>query len=194
MEVRKKPIQENYCLDKGRDNLDFQSLYKSRVLEQFDPLVHKTLARLFISPRHVSYEDYAQELRVKLLEIEASFDGNALGEDRIRFVAFAGRGLYWFLVSLLRKEKQLNSVSFDDIEAAVECEVPVESSRLELMFFMEEARRRLDAAEFELFQLLIDGEWTVTEIARFYKVQRKAIYRRKKKIVEKLSDLKELLL
>lgn len=88
----------------------------------------------------------------------------------------------------------MNSVSFDDIEAAVECEVPVESSRLELMFFMEEARRRLDAAEFELFQLLIDGEWTVTEIARFYKVQRKAIYRRKKKIVEKLSDLKELLL
>ena len=174
--------------------MDFQSLYRSRVLAQFEPLVHKTLARLFISPRHVSYEDYAQELRLKLLEIEAGFDGKALGEDRMRFVAFAGRGLYWFLISLLRKEKKAVSVSFDDIEAAIECEVPVESSRLELVLFLEEARRRLDAGEFELFQLLMHGEWTVTEIARFYGVQRKAIYRRKKKLVDKLSDLKDLLI
>lgn len=174
--------------------MDFHSLYKSRVLNQFEPLVHKTLARLFIHPRHVSYEDYAQELRLKLLEIESSFDGRALGEDRIRFVAFAGRGLYWYLVSLLRKEKQAVTVSFDDIEAAVECVVPLESSRLELVYFLEEVRRRLDEAEFELFQLLVDGEWTVTDIARFYDVSRKVIYRRKKKIVDKISDLKELLL
>lgn len=174
--------------------MDYNSLYKSRVLLQFEPLVHKTLARLYIQSRHIAYEDYAQELRVKLLEIESSFDGKALGEDRIRFVSFAGRGLYWFLVSLLRKEKQLDSVSFDDIEAAVECEVPLESSRLELVYFLEEARRRLEVEEFELFQLLADGEWTVTDIARFYGVQRKVIYRRKKKIVDKLSDLKELLL
>ena len=173
--------------------MDFHSLYKSRVLEQFEPLVHKTLARVFLSPRHVAYEDYAQELRLKLLEIEASFDGKALGEDRIRFVAFAGRGLYWFLISLLRKEKTAEMVSFDDIEAAVECELPMEAARLELVFFLEEARRRLEPSEFELFQLLSDGEWTVTDIAKFYGVQRKVIYRRKKKIADKLADIKDLL-
>lgn len=177
---------------KGRNVVDLNSLYKSRVLGQFEPLVHKSLARLFISPRHVSYEDYAQELRVKLLEIEASFDGEALGVDRIRFVAFAGRGLYWFLVSLLRKERQVDLVAFDDVESALEG-VPFESSRVELVFFLEEVRRRLSADELELFNLLADGSWSVTEIARFYGMQRKAIYRRKQRIVEKMSDLKELL-
>lgn len=164
------------------------------MLTQFEPLIHKTLQRMTINQRHISYEDYAQELRIKLLAIEESFDGEALGEDRIRFVAFAGKGLYWHLVSLLRKNQKKSEVSYDEIEAAADVDIPFESSRIELLFFMEEVRRRLDQSEYELLMMLCDESLTVTEIAKLYGVGRKTIYQRKNKIVSKINDLKTLLL
>ncbi|MGO4929526.1 sigma-70 family RNA polymerase sigma factor [Fundicoccus sp. Sow4_F4] len=174
--------------------MDYQSLYKSRILNQFEPLIHKTLQRMTIPQRHINYEDYAQELRMKLLTIEDSFDGKALGGDRIRFVAYAGKGLYWYLVTLLRKEQKKQEVSFDEVERAVDFDMPIENSRIELVIFLEEVRRRLDREEYELFLMLSDETLTVTEIARRYGVGRKTIYQRKNKIVDKINDLKTLLL
>ena len=50
--------------------MDVRSLHRSRVLVQFEKLIHRTLARAQVSQHHMFYEDYAQELRLKLLEIE----------------------------------------------------------------------------------------------------------------------------
>lgn len=179
--------------------MDVRSLHRSRVLAQFEKLIHRTLARAQVSQQHMFYDDYAQELRLKLLEIERNFDGQALGADRIRFVAFAGRGLYWQLISLLRKEKRVlpseNVADLLDYGAGeLVCTAPGETASTGMLVFIEEARRILTGDEFELFLLLCDGTWSMVELAEYYGVGRQTMYKRKEKLARKLEKLKGLLL
>lgn len=179
----------------GVSLIDYRSLYKSRVLDQFEPLIHKTLSRLFISQTHVNYQDYFQELRIKLLDIEATFDGDAMGKDRIRFVAYAGQGLKWHLLSILRKNSRQKEVSVEDITTlAEETIMPIESSKAAVLSFLEEIRRRLTLEEYELVLMLCDDTFTIEEIAEYFGIRRQTVYKRRAKIVSKIEDLKYLLL
>lgn len=179
--------------------MDVRSLHRSRVLAQFERLIHRTLARAQVSQQHMFYEDYAQELRLKLLDIEVGFDGKALGADRIRFVGFAGRGLYWHLISLLRKEKSVlpseNVAELLDYGTGkLVCTAPGEAASTGMLVFIEEARRLLSGDEFELFLLLCDGTWSMVELAEYYGVGRQTMYKRKERLAGKLEKLKGLLL
>lgn len=176
--------------------MDHHSLYKSYLLKQFEPLLHKTLHRLSIFQGHGSYEDYLQELRLKLLAIEAEFDGKPLKGDGIRFAAYAGKGLYWHLVNLLRSDNRQQEFLVEDISLVSDLEAPpipfLEGTHA-LTTFMEEVNQRLTQEELTLFYTLADGSYTMNEIATGYGVTRKTIYDRKKKLVAKLASLKYLL-
>lgn len=50
---------------------------------------------LYIYPSDNQYEDYLQELRIKLIKIAENFDGDPLVKDKYRFTNFAKRGLTW---------------------------------------------------------------------------------------------------
>lgn len=176
--------------------MDYHSLYKSYLLKQFEPLLHKTLHKLSIFQGHGSYEDYLQELRLKLLVIEAEFDGKPLKGDGIRFAAYAGKGLYWHLVNLLRSDNRQQELLVEDISLVSDLELPaipfLEGNHT-LKTFMEEVTRRLSQEELILFYTLADGSYTMSEIATGYGVSRKTIYERKKKLVTKIESLKYLL-
>ena len=79
--------------------MDHQYYYHEHLIRLFAPLVYKTLARCNIHSAHIHYDDYWQELRIKLLQIAQNFDGQPLtnDDDRYRFTAYAQRGLYWHL-------------------------------------------------------------------------------------------------
>lgn len=61
---------------------------------------------LYIYPSDNQYEDYLQELRIKLIKIAENFDGDPLVKDKYRFTKFAKRGLTWYLINLLRSDKK----------------------------------------------------------------------------------------
>ena len=78
----------------------------NQLLIQFEALVHKTMVRLNIQQHHMFYEDFTQELQLQLIEIYRSFEGNPLELeiDRYKFTAYAGQGLYWHGLNLLRQD------------------------------------------------------------------------------------------
>lgn len=176
--------------------MDYHSLYKSLLLKQFEPLLHKTLHRLNIFQGHWHYEDYLQELRLKLLTIDEAFDGKPLKGDGIRFAAYAGKGLYWHLVNLLRSENQQQEILVEDISLLSDTKgmlAPLQAGSYALSTFIEGVKQRLDKEELALFYVLADGSYSIHEIAASYGVSRKTIYERKKKLVEKIEELKVLL-
>lgn len=176
--------------------MDYHSLYKSLLLKQFEPLLHKTLHKLSIFQDHWFYEDYLQELRIKLLTIEEEFDGKPLKGDRIRFAAYAGKGLYWHLVNLLRTENQRKETFVEDISLMSDTEgmfAPLLEGNYALNSFIEGVKQRLDKEELALFYILADGSYEINEIAKNYGVSRKTIYERKKKMVSKIEGLKDII-
>lgn len=176
--------------------MDYHSLYKSYLLKQFEPLLHKALHRLNIYQGHWHYDDYLQELRLKLLTIADHFDGKPLKGDGVRFAAYAGKGLYWHLVNLLRNPTLSQEISVEDITllpAADAMIVPLDEGSHALNAFIEGVKLRLTDEELVLFYILADGSYPVSEIAAHYGVARKTIYDRKRKLVAKLEELKYLL-
>lgn len=176
--------------------MDYQSLYKSYLLKQFEPLLHKTLHRLNIYQGHWHYDDYLQELRLKLLAIADGFDGKPLKGDGVRFAAYAGKGLYWHLVNLLRHPSLSQEVLMEDmtlLPTADAMMVPLEEGSHTLSAFMEGVKERLAEEELVLFYILADGSYSISEIASQYGVARKTIYERKRKLVAKIEELKYLL-
>lgn len=181
--------------------MDLKSINSSKILIQFKPLVYKTLQRLHIMPQHMNYDDYFQELQIKLLDIYQSFDGDPLNidEDRYKFTAFAGRGLYWRGIDLF-KQRSFNTLPILDDEHLTRQmdETSEEVDEAESNIFLEEyysfAKKRLSDSEYELFKYLASQEFTVTQISKFMKVSRNSIYKKKKLIQGKIYDLKNELI
>lgn len=84
----------------------------SELLSQYEPLIHKTLSRMNIKQHYRDYDDFAQELRLKLVDIYETFDGNACEEaDKFRFSSYAGKGLYWYGINLIRTQQDTDMPS-----------------------------------------------------------------------------------
>lgn len=74
--------------------MDSHKHQEEQLLVQFEPLLFKTLGRLNIRRVNADYDDFLQELRLKLLTISDKFDGDPYKEDVFRFLGFAKQSLY----------------------------------------------------------------------------------------------------
>ncbi|MBG9987603.1 sigma-70 family RNA polymerase sigma factor [Aerococcaceae bacterium DSM 111176] len=162
-----------------------------RLLSQYKRLIHKVLLSTGISMNQYAYEDYYQELSIKLVEIADSFQGDVFDADKFKFASFAQRGLRWFLVDLFRSKKYgestvplsdylLNNNESDEVSDKV-------------IDFLNEASLRLDDTEILLFKGLVSG-LPLNELAKTFGVSRKTISRRRIKLQEKLREIKDLLI
>lgn len=173
-----------------KTNEDFEQL-----LDQYNPLIHRVMKSLYIYPSDNQYEDYLQELRIKLIKIAENFDGDPLVRDKYRFTNFAKRGLTWYLIDLFRSDKKAkDEVSLLDITFIEEDGLGLlEDSRLPVISFYEEVKKRLNSTEITLFWALLSGNYTSQQLAMEYGVSRKTISKRKKQIRDKLQSLKIIL-
>lgn len=173
-----------------KTNEDFEQL-----LDQYNPLIHRVMKSLYIYPSDNQYEDYLQELRIKLIKIAENFDGDPLVKDKYRFTNFAKRGLTWYLINLFRSDKKAkDEVSLLDITFIEEDGLGLlEDSRLAVISFYEEVKKRLNSTEITLFWALLSGNYTSQQLAMEYGVSRKTISKRKKQIRDKLQSLKIIL-
>lgn len=167
-------------------------------LNQFEPLIHKTLNSMNIVQNQNDYEDFFQEFQIKLLEISQKFQSEVEDRDiqRYQFVAYAKQGLYWHGLSLLRKKNQqpFQPIEMEQIEWWSDNEVsdiPVQEETLQTKEFMEGAKQRLSEKEYRFMLQLIEGQYTMQEIASIYNVSRTTIYNWKEKIQDRLQDLKK---
>ena len=165
-----------------------------RLLDQFEPLIHKTLYRCQIWADHPHSEDYQQLLRLQLLKIAERFGQDPLDEaERGRFVHYASQGLYWHLIDLLRQEgrQQAPLVSLDDAQASELSAAAGPLSGAEQ--FIRAAQRVLGPEELSLFYKLAEGNWSVQSLADYYGVSPRTIHRRRQRLAQQLAPYKDLL-
>lgn len=168
---------------------------------QFKPLIHKTIHRLHIKQSHNDYDDFFQELQIQLIEIFHKFtsQGGNLETERFKFTAYAGKGLYWHGINLLRK-KDFNDESltnddhldfFNQLEEEGKGDLP---SHLLIDDFLRQAKLRLSQQDYLLLLHIIEDRHTVPQLAEMMRVSKDTIYQRKKKIRSRLQDIKECLM
>lgn len=148
----------------------------------------------------MDYEDYYQELQIKLLDILEKFksDTSDSDEKNCKFTAYAGRGLYWHGVDLLRKKKNhsLETTESEKIQwladqDLIECESI--DSNLYTDDFFRLAKRRLSPEDFTLLIQLAEGKHTMSELAEKHGIVRATVYQRKERIQNRLADIKDCL-
>lgn len=176
-----------------RAPMELEPLYLSQMIKQFEPLINKTLHKFKLYSTHIDYEDYAQELRIKLLEIGKSFDGKPLvkKDDRYRFIAYADNGLAWHLVNLLKKNKPVTAVSPEILEETLEdfLITPHYQVDAQLAEYASYAKQALDSQEYLLYLMLMDQSFTGEEMANLLGISRSTLYEWKKSIQIKLNPL-----
>ncbi|GAA0355540.1 hypothetical protein GCM10008932_05710 [Alkalibacterium iburiense] len=181
--------------------MDLDSINASRLLMKYMPLIHKTMNRLNISKKHMLYDDFIQEFQIKLIQLYRSFDGDPINNeaDSFKFTAYAGRGLYWRGIDLIRNKSLTSCEPVDDekLEMLTQ-EKNITSNVLESNYiiqdFYRKAKEKLSTEDYLLFLYLSDSDYTIQQIAETFGVSRGTIYKRKKKIQSKLEDLKEYLM
>lgn len=181
--------------------MDLENEGISNFLKQFTPLIHKSVQGLNIRPYHMDYDDYYQELQIKLLEILKNFknDTSDPEEKKCKFVAYASQGLYWHGVDLLRKKNNhsLGTMESETMQWLVDQELSdcdsLESD-LSTDEFFRLAKKRLSTEDFSLLLELAEGKHTMDELAKKHGVVRATIYQRKERIQTRLADIKDCLM
>lgn len=167
-------------------------------LKQFRPLIYKTLNRLNIYSCQMDYEDYFQELQIKLIDLLKKFknDSGDWEEMNAKFVAYAGRGLYWYGLDLLR-DKNKNSfktMASSTLEFALEgdCEsIDHLESTLYTEDFFRLARKRLSVKDYDFLVKLSNNSSSMQDLADDYGVARDTLYQWKNRLKIRLEDIKD---
>lgn len=169
-------------------------------LKEFEPLVHKSLSKLNISQRDRDYDDFFQELQIKLLKIIEKFecDSPDIDEKRYKFVFYAGQGLYWHGLELLRirNNRHFDLIENDQLEWFAHQDISDDealTSTLQTEEFFELAKERLSDKEYSLLLKLAEGSYTMQELADAYEVSRTTIYKWRDKIQTRLQDIRDCL-
>ncbi|MGX7092938.1 sigma-70 family RNA polymerase sigma factor [Hutsoniella sourekii] len=162
------------------------------ILDQFEPLLHKTLNSLGIYGYHPDRDDYLQELRLKLIDLALSFQGDLKDLDVARqFVAYSQRGLRWHLIDLLRQDEpdrvDLTSEVLDHLP------FPEASDYLE-RDLLDQLRLILNDTEFNIAQLIVQDQLTMGQIADRLAMTRQGLHKHRQNIQAKLAPYKDFLL
>lgn len=177
---------------------DFEGM--TSFFKQFKPLLHKTLNRLSIFSNNMDYEDYYQELQIKLVDILKHFQNDSvdLEEKNSKFVAYAGQGLYWHGLDLIRNKEgnSLGTIESKSLEYLVDGQLfsnSITEGSLNIREFFDLAKKRLSSKDFDFLLQLADGQQTMEELAKDYGVTRATLYQWKKRITFRLVDIKDCL-
>lgn len=181
--------------------MEQEAIEVSRFLVDFKPLIYKTLKRLNIQPRHMDYEDCFQELQIHLLSIRKSYlKSGKLADaetERYKFTSYAGQGLYWHGLNLIKKNKKaaFQAIDSKDIEWLNHAQNNKPSTRSDIVLsdFFCQAKKMLTDEDYLLLLFLADEEYTIDKIAEEMQVSRSTIYQRKSRIQERLQDIKDCL-
>lgn len=180
-----------YCSVNIGGNMD-NNCREERLLQQFEPLLHKTLSQLNIRPSQSNYDDYLQELRIKLLQLSDKFIGDPFGDKIGRFITFARKGLFYYMIDIFRKENKIkNEIPMDISKISfIKEEESYVGQQDNIQSFIQEAEELLTPKEKDIFHLLIQSSYTMQEIANILGVSRNNIHKYKKQIRKKLTPLK----
>lgn len=175
------------------------------ILKKFEGIPRKVLARYSHKISRADYDDYLQELRLKLWFLVKKFDGDCLGEDKPRFISYATQGLQWKMIELLRKQsrEQKRCICVDwqeDMDSWALENLPwrdpgmssEERERIEREYLML-ASEVLSTSDWEIFQALFQKRALVTELARERGITRQAMYKRVKRIYQSLKEVLKIL-
>lgn len=180
--------------------MDMESEGTNNFLKTFEPLIHKVLNQLNIRQNHMNYEDYYQELQIKLVDILKVFKNDSvdLDEKNCKFIAYARQGLYWEGLDLLRKSnREAKKIGESRPIEWLEDRNAVNFNSFNLNIYTEDffrlAKRRLSSKDFLLLLQLADGQYTMQELADEYGVVRDTIYEWKNRIRDRLKDIKDCL-
>ncbi|KAA9296586.1 MULTISPECIES: sigma-70 family RNA polymerase sigma factor [Aerococcus] len=173
--------------------MTLDKLFADRLLREFEALIHKTLSDLNIRKCHGDYQDYAQELRLKLLDLAERFDGNPLGQDRYRFVAYAGRYLRWCLLDLLRQTSRLPQLTLSENQDLMTDSAETEAFDFGIADFLQAAQDTLSERDYQLTLALAERDFSIADLARTFGVARKTIYQWKNRLAQLLLPFKDLL-
>lgn len=170
------------------------------LLEEFQPLIYKTLQRLSIQQNHMDFDDYFQELQIKLISIAKDFERKSEDDEIVRyqFAAYASQGLYWHGLSLIRKNKENVVQAMADetlavLPACVTEELGNGHVDLHIQEFVESAKARLSDEDYALFCALLEEDLSMQDLANHFGVVRDTIYRRRERIQRQLVGLKACL-
>ena len=161
------------------------------LLNQYQLLIKKVLRETNVYESHNSYEDYYQELSIKLIEIAKKFEGDLFVGDKYQFVSYAQKGLNWYLLDLLRSDSSYNHEFALSEFTFIEDNTKVMPDKM--LSFYAEVRKRLNSEEFIIFKGIANN-YTLKEIAEWLKVSPTTIAKKKRRLVAKLNDLKHILL
>lgn len=166
-----KTLRVTYDSHEGRESMTPEHDHRHLVLEQFEPLIHKSLSQMNVKPHYRDYDDFAQELRLKLLDVYQRFDGQALEEDRYRFIAYAGQALRWTVANLLRKQQdlaeprgQMNATQLGELHTQSQSHTDIKN-QYNLPSFLTEAYPLLSYEEQLALDCCMDGEFSALDIA-----------------------------
>ncbi|AMB99883.1 hypothetical protein AWM75_07840 [Aerococcus urinaehominis] len=93
-----------------------QPCFSEQVIREFTPLIYTAIYRFGLSRHHRHFDDYYQELSLKLLSLTNTFDGDVLGADRYQFTAYATTSLRRYMIDLWRKYQQDDHQALGDYD------------------------------------------------------------------------------
>lgn len=163
---------------------------QEKLVEMYSSVIHHTLHRHGVFTHHQNYDDYFNELYIKLLDLAGKFQGDALDDaERGHFVAYAKAGLERQLWQLLKHERQrrreipLENLFFHQSGDEVESEL----TRID---FLANARRVLEKEEYDFLLVIVDDYWTVSDKAKMLGISRKTYYQKRSRIIRDLKGMK----
>lgn len=166
--------------------MSFRTSQVNELMVKYERLIHYVLNNSSIYQDRDEYDDFAQELRMKLIVLAESSVYDPFTQDG-PFTAYAKRELRYKLVALLRKQNRqtaLDPIAWDDkVEDAHVIPCHDEARIIDKLAIMD-IKKKLDARNREILRLQYEEGYTVKEIAEHLNISRAAISRRRRKIAE----------
>ncbi|MCQ9210464.1 sigma-70 family RNA polymerase sigma factor [Granulicatella seriolae] len=164
----------------------------NKLLEQYEPLIHHTLKTMNLTSYHTDYQDLLQNGRILLIEAYLTSKEDAFEEpSRYRFANYAKKSIRWMCLDHFRKT---NKISQKEVITGDQVLVDTQDLQhehdyqsLEYKELLDKIQRKLSPHEWQVFLALLDEEKSRKQIAADLQIDRKRLYRQRKRIQEKIK-------
>lgn len=166
---------------------------EERFFDQYGGVVYGAIKRLGIRRAHPDFEDYVQEGLLALDKAYETFPKELeTEEDWVPFGGFAYRKVRWRIVDELRRKKKQTDREAE-LPEAFEALIPnadaeLESDLIEREGMLDVLHLLNEEEQLYVLDVVVRGK-TPTQMAETHGVSRKTIYKRRKRIAEKLRGL-----